>query len=338
MGRVFGGGVFLRCSDYFFLIPLEFLSSFPPPIRVEGRLQRESRKMDPRFRGDDNMKLEINFSLLQKISLGVLASSLTFLCLFFFPKNLASDKLLKLYFFTVGQGDSMLILTPQGDSILIDGGPDDTVMRSLDEVIPYWDRKLDYMFLTHLHADHVNGLLDVLEQYEVGKVFWNNYSYSSPQAEAWVKALSDFKGEVLPFEKNDRLLLGDTSLEALWPPKDVVFEEDLNNNSMIFQLEYGDFDALLLGDAGGDIQPLVDWPNDVEVLKVSHHGAAGDFWQGLLEIAKPILAVISVGENDFGHPSQSTLNLLSRFGVKTYRTDLDGTIEVWTDGRLWGVE
>jgi len=154
---------------------------------------------------------------------------------------------------------------------------------------------------------------------------------------AWVKELSDFEGQVSSFEEGDTLQLGEVSLTALWPPKGITLAENLNNVSIVTHLKYQDFDCLFTGDIEGDAQPLVKWPAKVEVLKVPHHGGAGDTSEVLLKAPKPYAAVISVGENTFGHPAPETLEILSRYGVDTYRTDKHGSIEVVTNGYGWQI-
>lgn len=283
-------------------------------------------------------KINLNLSYMQKILLSALAVSSVFL-LTFFPSRLATknSQPLRVYFFNVGQGDSALILTPSGQSVLIDGGPDTQVLGHLDKINAYWDRRIDYLLLTHAHADHLAGLVEVLKTYQVGAVLWNNVAYDSPYLTSWVKELANFSGEVASFEEGDTLKLGEVSLKAIWPPKNLNLVENLNNTSIVTHLKYKDFDCLLTGDIEGDVQPLVDWPQKVEVLKVPHHGGAGDTSESLLKAARPFTAVISVGENSYGQPAPETLETLSRYGVDTYRTDKHGSVEVITNGHAWQI-
>jgi len=285
------------------------------------------------------LKITANFSFFQKIFLGLLLGSFVFIATFF-PRNFSSklgSEPLKIYFFNVGQGDSAFILTPLGQSILIDGGPDAKVLEHLDKINSYWDRKIDYMVLTHPHADHLAGLIDVLKGYNVKNVLWNNISFDSPFMSSWVRQLDSFEGNVSAFERGDELNLGEVSLKAVWPPKGMLFESNINNVSIVTHLRYKDFDCLLTGDIEGEAQLLVDWPKDVEVLKVPHQGATGDTSEALLKTARPYVAVISVGKNSYGHPGQTTLDLLDRYGADIYRTDKHGTVEVISDGKGWWV-
>jgi len=285
------------------------------------------------------LKVTANLSFFQKIFLGLLLGSFVFIATFF-PRSFGSksgSQPLKIYFFNIGQGDSAFILAPSGQSILIDGGPDAGVLEQLDLINSYWDREIDYMILTHPHADHLAGLIGVLKAYNVKNVLWNNVSFDSPFMSSWIGQLDSFEGSVSAFERGDELNLGGVSLRAIWPPKEMLFENNINNTSIVNHLKYKDFDAVFTGDLEGEVQGLIDWPGNVELLKVPHQGAKGDTSEGLIKALRPYVAVISVGENSYGHPGQTTLDLLDKYGVDTYRTDKHGTIEVITDGEGWWV-
>jgi competence protein ComEC len=252
------------------------------------------------------------------------------------------DGRLHVQFLDVGQGDAIFIQCPNGQQILVDGGPDPSVLLShLGRRMPFWDRSLDLVILTHPEADHVGGLVDVLERYDVSLVLDSGQECASATCEAW-RALIKEKG--IPYrgaESGMRLELGqDVRLDVLHPPTHLMTNttSDINNNSVVLDLQYGQFSALLTGDVMEEAESVLLTSGqslDSLVLKVPHHGGDTSLTTPFLEAADPKLAIISAGaDNRFGHPDEVTLEKLE--GIATYRTDQDGSVELVTDGaRCW---
>jgi competence protein ComEC len=254
----------------------------------------------------------------------------------------APDGRLTVEVFDVGQGDAVLIRTPDGQKLLVDGGPDGEVIeQELGEALPFWDRKLDMVLLTHPDSDHLTGLLSVVERYDVERVAAAPIEAETDLAAAW-QDLVDEKG--VPYEEvaaGGWIDLGrGASLQILGPPEQALTgtSADRNHNSLVLKLTWGDVSFLLTGDieAAGEAA-LLDERVDLRatVLKVAHHGSAYSTSQALLDTVRPIVSVISVGaDNDFGHPAPSTLERLDDTIV--YRTDQQGDVTFSTDGeRLW---
>jgi competence protein ComEC len=252
------------------------------------------------------------------------------------------DRRLHIHFFDVGQGDAILIECPNGQQILVDGGPDPSVLLShLGRRMPFWDRSLDLVVLTHPEADHVGGLMDVLKRYDVGLVLDSGQECTSATCESW-KALIEEKG--IPCRRAQTgmtLDVGqDVRLDVLHPPARLMTStsSDINNNSVVLRLQFGQFSALLTGDVMEEAESLLlasGQSLDSLVLKVPHHGGDTSLTTPFLEAVNPELAIISAGaDNRFGHPDEVTLEKLG--DTTTYRTDLDGSIEIATDGeRYW---
>ena len=252
------------------------------------------------------------------------------------------DRRLHIHFFDVGQGDAILIECPNGQQILVDGGPDPSVLLShLGRRMPLWDRSLDLVILTHPEADHVGGLIDVLKRYDVGLVLDSGQECTSATCESW-KALIEEKG--IPFRRAQtgmRLDVGrDVRLDVLHPPAQLMTNtsSDINNNSVVLRLGYGQFSALLTGDVMEEAESVLlasGQPLDSLLLKVPHHGGDTSLTAPFLVAVSPKLATISVGaDNRFRHPDEVTLEKLA--DTPMYRTDLDGSTEVVTDGeRYW---
>lgn len=253
------------------------------------------------------------------------------------------DNKLHIYFMDVGQGDAIFIVTPANYQILIDGGPDPSVLTELSKIVPFYDKELDLVVLTHPHSDHLLGLIKVFQGYQVKKVLFNSIDYQSAQYKAFLQEVEKKKIPRSSFGAGDRISLSDgVELRGFWPQKQSSFFElwDVNTASIVMRLDFKNFSALFTGDAelGPEIPELesLDW-TAVDVLKVPHQGSKGSITIESLTELRPALTVISVGENNFGHPDREVLELLESEDVNLMRTDLDGTIEVVTDGEVWWV-
>jgi competence protein ComEC len=255
------------------------------------------------------------------------------------------DGKLHVAFLDVGQGDAILITTEQGQQVLVDGGPSPSALTSaLGREMPFWDRSLDLVVMTHADADHITGLAEVLDRYQVDG--WLDNGFPDEDAVyAECMALLEEKG--VPRQtvhSGDRLLLGSgIVLQVLHPPADPMSgtESDSNNNSVVMQLEWREASFLLTGDIEAEAERLLltsGQPLTTNVLKVAHHGSGGSSTAEFLAAADPAYAVISVGaDNRFGHPHAAVLDrLAAQHDMIILRTDEQGTIEFISDGhRLW---
>lgn len=249
---------------------------------------------------------------------------------------------LQIYFFDVGQGDSILIRTPDRHTILVDGGPDQTVIQKISSVLPWYDRTIDLMILTHPHADHINGLIAVLDRYDVTRVFFTDIKYNSPIYQIWRAAVTQEGSEIIITDHLDSVDLGGGVVaHVLYPNTSLSGKAiyNLNDSSIVFELFYDNFSTLFTGDQeqeealtrDGLIQP-------VTVLKVGHHGSRNASDALFLATARPALAVISVGANNrYKHPHPEILERLAVIGTKIMRTDRDGDVIVESDGRHWWI-
>ncbi len=253
------------------------------------------------------------------------------------------DTKLTVSFLDVGQGDSILIKTPAGQQILIDGGPNpDTVCQQLGKRLPFWDKSLDMVVLTHSDDDHLVGLMGVLRHYKVSQVLESGYG-EGPVYREWLTEVEEREIDWTIARAGQEIDLGEgIVLEVIYPHDDLLegTESEPNSNSVVLRLVWNEVSFLLTGDAddaaeqdmlyGGVLRGL-----DCTVLKVGHHGSKYSTSPEFLSAVDPQVAVISVGEgNTFGHPSDELLARLN--GVEVYRTDECGTITFSTDGeRLW---
>ena len=254
------------------------------------------------------------------------------------------DNKLHVKVYDVGQGDSVLITTPAGKHILVDGGPGNKLVSLLGASLPFYSRALDVVVLTHPHEDHLSGLVEVLKHYEVAQVWMEKVVHTTDLYLSWLDLLKTKKIKVGAPKIGDQIEYPDgVRIKILWPKQELIKEEsDLNSTSIVMLLEYKNFSALLTGDAGQNDQPyawsLDSWKSrkKLDLLKVPHHGSSTGLKDEFLEVVKPSVAIVSVGaKNKYGHPSKVTLEKLANSDSKVFRTDTSGSVEVVSDGEGW---
>lgn len=254
------------------------------------------------------------------------------------------DGKLHVVFFDVGEGDAIFIETPRGQQIIIDGGPSPTALSSaLGRRMPFWDRSIDLVILTHADEDHIAGLIPVLERYRVGQVLDSGYEHNHPMYDRWLELIEERKIPAHLARAGMRIETGDgVELAVLHPGTEFMnyTDADANNNSVVTRLVMGQVSFLLSGDIEEAAEEmLVESGQELTstVLKVPHHGSSTSSSAAFLSAVNPELVVISVGaENKFGHPAPQVLERLEE-SVGEGRilcTDEHGTIEVVTDGEV----
>ena len=273
-----------------------------------------------------------------------------FLCLSIFAWTTYStasqkDGLLKVYFLDVGQGDAMFIEAPNGNQVLIDGGPDGKVLSELGKVMSFYDRDIDLVALSHPQEDHAAGLIEVLKKYDVKNILWAEGEYNSPIFGAWREAVKEESADEIDAVAGKTIDLGAGAiLTILFPANSTAgsFVKNPNDNSVVIMLEYKENRFLFTGDAESATErKLVGMGTDLkaDVLKVGHHGSNTSTTEGFLSEIKPQVAVIEVGaKNRYGHPRKEVLGRLEKNGIKYYRTDTDGTVEIVSDGNNFKIK
>ncbi len=242
-------------------------------------------------------------------------------------------------FFDVGQGDAAFIEVPGGSQILIDGGPSETILSKLGRTLPFWDRSIDLVILTHPHADHVTGLVEVLKRYDVGAVLESGANYSTPEYKEWQELLQKKRtpifyakvGGTIHFSQNGKF-------DILLPGENLAGKsfKNIHDSMIVSKMHYGSTTVLFMGDAEKPLEyQLVH--NKVylksDVLKVGHHGSKTSSTQDFLRAVSPRYAIVQVGrKNRYGHPYQEVLDRLSSIGAAILRNDLNGDIQLKSDG------
>ena len=238
----------------------------------------------------------------------------------------------------VGQGDSILVRSPEGKTALIDAGPHHEQAANLLRARGV--SSLDLIVLTHHHQDHYGGMEAVVRRFKPRVFLDSTSSHTSPHYIRLLEAIRDHGvGQVELADHAQTIELGSVKLTVF--PKAPEDRREENNNSIGLRLAHGAFSILLPGDAQ---EPERRWweqtvpylVRDCTVLKLAHHGSHNGTDVRWLDLVRPELAVASVGAtNDFGHPSSQTIALLERLGIPLLRTDRDGTVKIESDGRRW---
>lgn len=259
-------------------------------------------------------------------------------------------RILEVDFLDVGQGDAVLIKTPKGRTVLIDGGPDNKVLEKLGKYLQPLQKTIDIVLLTHPHADHVTGLVEVLRRYDVGLVILNGVYLKSDNYDQFLNAIGENKVKVMLAEAGEAIHLEkNLEFDILSPDKNIsdsIFNKqsegfgagggDVNDTSIVGKLIFNDFSIMFTGDATLKIEnKLLAFGGGLksDVLKIGHHGSKYSSSLNFLKTVSPKAGVIEVGlKNFYGHPSPAALSRLEMFNEKIFRTDKNGDIRILSDG------
>lgn len=248
--------------------------------------------------------------------------------------DLSQPQFLEVTFFDVGQGDAVFIETPLGHQVLIDGGPDETVLEKLGDEMPFWDRTIDLIILTHPEHDHYAGLIEVLKRYKVENILWTGVLRNTAEYIEWQKLIQEENAQIKIARAGQKISCLMLNLDVLHPFENLEGKtiKNTNNTSIIIKLVFGENSFLFTGDIYKSIErDLIEKRIEinVDVLKVGHHGSKTSSAEEFIKEVSPKIAVISAGrDNRYGHPYEETLEILEKYGTKILRTDLNGDIKI----------
>lgn len=248
---------------------------------------------------------------------------------------------LKVDFLDVGQGDAIFIEAPNHNQVLIDGGPGRAVLSELGRVMPFYDREIDLIISTHPDSDHLSGLIEVLKHYKVDKILTTGVKSDTNGFKEWLSIIKDKNIQIAEFGQIIQLSKS-ANMYILSPFENLngKEEENLNDTSIVSRLVYGDLEILFTGDGEKGLEKeMIDKNLDLKsnILKVGHHGSRNSTTEEFLKAVSPNVAVIQVGANNsYHHPHKEVLGRLA--GIKIYRTDQDGRIEVRSDGKEYKIK
>lgn len=245
-------------------------------------------------------------------------------------KETTSKDVLKVYFIDVGQADCILLQNGE-HNMLIDAGNNEDGVKLVNYLREVNVNKFDYVFATHAHEDHIGGMDDIINNFDIDKFFMPDVIATTKTFEDMLDALSNKKMVYNTVSVGDVLGFNDANVEVLYVGDS---SKDLNDTSIVIKVTHGDNSFLFTGDATSNVEKvLLNKDIKSDVLKVAHHGSNYSSTSEFLALVDPTYAVISVGiNNSYNHPSDIIINRLNSMGIKVYRTDVDKTILISSDG------
>lgn len=250
------------------------------------------------------------------------------------------DGTLRAYMFDVGQGDGLLLVSPSGKQIVLDGGPDLSMLRHLGKELPFFDRTIELLVLSHPHYDHLAAFPEILKRYKVERVLITGTRYDSHAYESFLSLVRRENAQVTLADPAGDIDMGDgLKLDVLWPREGLLGKSgDANNTSVVVRAAFGSGSILFTGDMEvPEEEDVLQSGQDIraDILKVAHHGSKTSSSTGFLLAVDPELALVSVAKvNTYGHPSPSVVERLKHFGIETRMTMEEGTIclRIFKDG------
>lgn len=246
------------------------------------------------------------------------------------------DTNMRVHYIDVGQGDSIL-LTVNNKTMLIDSGPRSDEDKLLNYLSSQNITKLDYVVATHPHEDHIGNMDDVIKKYDIGTFYAPKKTATSKTYESMIQALLDKNKQITVIKEGTSSIdLGENTRVTVYSPTKDEYE-NINNFSPIIKIEFGETSFMFTGDAEAVVENEVLSKNTSlksDVLKLGHHGSKSSTTESFYKAVDPSIAVISCGrDNKYDHPSKETKDLLRKYRPKTFRTDLDGTIVLESNGK-----
>ena len=229
---------------------------------------------------------------------------------------------LKVYFFDVGQADSMLIQN-NGENMLIDAGNNEDGETLVNNLKTLGVEKIDYLVGTHPHEDHIGGMDDIINSFEIGKIYMPSVTTNTKTFEDVIDAAKNKNLQIETPKAGDNFTIGKVSCEVAYVGSD---KENLNLSSIIIKMKYNNLSYLFTGDTEADVENKIDF-GKINILKVAHHGSDTSSSEKFVNETAPEVAIISVGkDNSYGHPSNEIIKRYEKVGSKIYRTDEVGNI------------
>lgn len=254
----------------------------------------------------------------------------------------SSRSYLRVAFLRVGQGDSIFIETPNGSQFLIDGGPSGSVISEVSALMPFYDRSIDTVLISHPDSDHIGGLPDIIQRFRIGNIIQSEVVASSTLHAELLRRIKEYKIPVTYARRGQRFVLDAAHgifVDILFPDRNTSLLET-NTASIVVALRYKKVTIILTGDSPKGVEKFlseVDGGNiSVDILKLGHHGSHTSSDEIFLRSFKPALAIISAGKNNrYGHPHKDVVERLDRLGIP-YTTTLDQRRVFESDGTsIW---
>lgn len=271
--------------------------------------------------------MESNIISFRKFLLVVFLGVISFFIYFYFVYN---NKLTTLVFCNVGQGDGIYLRIKNRFDLVIDAGPDKSILRCLGRYMPFWDKKIELVILTHPNKDHYYGFFYLINRYQIEKFITVEKTLNSKIFNQLIKLIKNKKIKINYVYVNDffYILNKNIKINFLWPPKNLNSAND-NDYSLVFLYQEKGKRVLFTGDASNYVLNRLSNQliKNIDILKIPHHGSKNSLTKKFLLLANPKISVISVGKNNsYGHPAKKVLEMLKAQGTKIKRTDEEGEI------------
>lgn len=241
------------------------------------------------------------------------------------------------YFFDVGQGDSQMVVLPGNVKVLIDGGPDSKVLDAMSRNLKFTDKYLDLIILTHPQLDHFGGLIDVINNFQVGAFIGAGRKGESLAYRNLSDAILAKKIPYIALKEGDAIKYKDYIFQILSPSYEDLLSAELNDTSLVMMLKSPELKLLYTGDSGRNIEKelMKRYDLSADVLKIGHHGSKNASAAEFLRAVAAKVSIIGVGKNNYGHPSKETLRRLADLRAAVFRTDQDGTLKlIFQEGKI----
>lgn len=246
---------------------------------------------------------------------------------------LTADGTLSVSYIDVGQGDSAFAVLPNGKTLLIDAGEAEKGKKVIEYIKEQGADRIDYLIATHPHSDHIGAMSEVIDSFDIGRIYAPRAESTSSVYEKMLKSIKA-KGYKITSAKSGTVMIDEDGIYGVFVAPTKSSYDNLNNYSAVLKLTYGKRRFIFMGDAEKESESSISADVSADVIKLGHHGSSTSSSREFMEKVSPEIAIISCGkDNKYSHPHRETVQTLNELYIKYYRTDQNGTIKVITDGQ-----
>lgn len=248
-------------------------------------------------------------------------------------KNVSNENKMQIHFLDVGQGDSIFLELPNQETMLIDAGESNQSSKIIHYIENLGYRKIDYVIATHPHTDHIGGLKEIIETFEIKSIYMPKVISTSNTYENLLMTIQNQNLKIKNAYSGVKIITQENFEVEIIAPTKTTYQK-LNNYSAVIKITYKDHTFLFMGDAEEESEKQLKQDIKADVIKIGHHGSATSTSEEFIKKVNPSYAIISVGKNNrYNHPNELILNRLKEIGAKILQTDQNGTIMLTTNGK-----